>query len=692
MWPLPPGDHLLASVVGLLLLLLSLGCLILQLGANQDLGKVEWDMEWLFTLPVSARTLLLARLVQYATVGQFTMMFWLGAVPSLTVLYACAGHGWWALPLALATAYGALLIASACLVVEIWVQKRLAAGSRKNLQAVLGLAGSLLLLPCMAVLLKDTFDPVILGAVRGLPAAAWANPFSLPAWLCVGGWTPVGAASAMALLGVAAPFGAVRLAGRLVRDGLVVAPGGMCQGSRGWRTAPARAAGWFRGVVGKELRLLTRDRAFLVQTLVMPVVLPGFYFLLYWQTGSRLLQDPLAVGAAMAFTLGSYLLFLSAFQVLAGEGGAVWLLYTFPRKLHAILMQKTFLWCGFASLYALAVLGVAALSGMPLGGEALVAAASAVVGLFIYGFIAAALGTLAANPLETVVQRRVRLDVGYFFFLLTSFYASALYAPSVWGKVVQAVLAALTAFALWQKVQDRIPYLLEPTDSPPRRLSLADGLIAAQAFFTVQGLALLILPATGRRAGLRRDAQVFIATGIAGAVTATATLFFLRKTPVLAGGSTGLTAAATDPRPTLRQVLLPGVAAGVLAGLFGVAYVAVVGQIDALRSWKEALAAVPSPLTDPGWFAWVVLAAPLFEEFIFRGLIYRGMRRSLRPAFAVLGSAALFAVLHPPFAVLPVFVLGVAAALSFQRSRLLWTSILTHVVYNAIVVVAARMM
>jgi hypothetical protein len=70
----------------------------------------------------------------------------------------------------------------------------------------------------------------------------------------------------------------------------------------------------------------------------------------------------------------------SAFRVLTAECGSLWLLYTFPRKLHSVLLQKALLWAGFASLYALALLVVAALSGMPLGGDALVAGAVALAG------------------------------------------------------------------------------------------------------------------------------------------------------------------------------------------------------------------------------------------------------------------------------------------------------------------------
>ncbi|MFQ6134004.1 MAG: type II CAAX prenyl endopeptidase Rce1 family protein, partial [Armatimonadota bacterium] len=35
------------------------------------------------------------------------------------------------------------------------------------------------------------------------------------------------------------------------------------------------------------------------------------------------------------------------------------------------------------------------------------------------------------------------------------------------------------------------------------------------------------------------------------------------------------------------------------------------------------------------------------------------------------GSAALFAVVHPPLSMLPVFIMGLLAALAFERTRLL---------------------
>ncbi len=104
--------------------------------------------------------------------------------------------------------------------------------------------------------------------------------------------------------------------------------------------------------------------------------------------------------------------------------------------------------------------------------------------------------------------------------------------------------------------------------------------------------------------------------------------------------------------------------------------------------------AVRGSISAPGGIGWfqllAVVAAPLFEEYLFRGLVYKGMRRSMKPALAMVASAAIFAIVHPPAGFLPVFGLGIATAIAFERTGLLLAPILAHVVYNAAVVFVSR--
>jgi hypothetical protein len=83
-----------------------------------------------------------------------------------------------------------------------------------------------------------------------------------------------------------------------------------------------------------------------------------------------------------------------------------------------------------------------------------------------------------------------------------------------------------------------------------------------------------------------------------------------------------------------------------------------------------------------------VLAAPLCEEFIFRGLIFGGLRRSMPVWQAVVVSAAVFAAVHPTLSLLPVFVVGLCTACVYERNKTLLAPMLVHAGYNAAMIAA----
>src|SRR6185503_14983453 len=152
---------------------------------------------------------------------------------------------------------------------------------------------------------------------------------------------------------------------------------------------------FFSGVLAKDVRLLLRDRNFLVTTLVVPVILFGFQVILNPGLIKGVTGD-YRHAATLAYGLGAYILMSSAFHILSVEGGALWLLYTFPRELHSILVQKTVLWAGVALVYAGIVLGVTAVLNRSLDAEALALGVTAALGVVLSAFIAGALGALAA--------------------------------------------------------------------------------------------------------------------------------------------------------------------------------------------------------------------------------------------------------------------------------------------------------
>jgi membrane protease YdiL (CAAX protease family) len=127
-----------------------------------------------------------------------------------------------------------------------------------------------------------------------------------------------------------------------------------------------------------------------------------------------------------------------------------------------------------------------------------------------------------------------------------------------------------------------------------------------------------------------------------------------------------------------------GVALGSMAAVLGVAYLFVMQGTPLMEEAQRA----NNAYAQLG--LWVLplalIAAPVFEEFIFRGLIFNGLQRSFGLWPAALASAALFACLHPPIAMLPVFGLGIATALSYARTSSLLAPMLAHATYNSCVI------
>jgi membrane protease YdiL (CAAX protease family) len=81
----------------------------------------------------------------------------------------------------------------------------------------------------------------------------------------------------------------------------------------------------------------------------------------------------------------------------------------------------------------------------------------------------------------------------------------------------------------------------------------------------------------------------------------------------------------------------------------------------------------------------VVVVAPLVEELFFRGFLYQALRNSWGTILGVLGSAAIFSGIHgEPDKFVPLFILGIALAMLFQKTRSLWPCIILHAVNNSL--------
>ena len=109
-------------------------------------------------------------------------------------------------------------------------------------------------------------------------------------------------------------------------------------------------------------------------------------------------------------------------------------------------------------------------------------------------------------------------------------------------------------------------------------------------------------------------------------------------------------------------------------------------QLDITADRQETvLALVESESTAAfaAMFFLTVVVAPVTEELIFRGCLYRFMKSKLPALAAMAGSAALFAAMHQNlFAFVPLFILGMLLALAYERSGSLIAAITLHALFN----------
>ncbi len=90
-------------------------------------------------------------------------------------------------------------------------------------------------------------------------------------------------------------------------------------------------------------------------------------------------------------------------------------------------------------------------------------------------------------------------------------------------------------------------------------------------------------------------------------------------------------------------------------------------------------------MDGPLWAALLSVSvfAPLFEEWLCRGLVLRGLMKRMNPTGAILVSAAFFAILHMnPWQAIPAFLLGILFGYVYYRTGSLKLTMLMHCVNN----------
>ena len=110
------------------------------------------------------------------------------------------------------------------------------------------------------------------------------------------------------------------------------------------------------------------------------------------------------------------------------------------------------------------------------------------------------------------------------------------------------------------------------------------------------------------------------------------------------------------------------------------------GAMPLAQTTEEIIGAAQTPGEIAIYFVLVCIFAPIFEELIFRGYVYAGLRRIMSPRAAILIGAAAFSAVHlNAEAFLVIMLIGVMLCYLYERTRSLIPAMIAHGVHNGLV-------
>ena len=113
-----------------------------------------------------------------------------------------------------------------------------------------------------------------------------------------------------------------------------------------------------------------------------------------------------------------------------------------------------------------------------------------------------------------------------------------------------------------------------------------------------------------------------------------------------------------------------------------------------LEQFYQTIVQLMQQLTGgPFWSSFLLTAifAPIFEEWLCRGMVLRGLLTKMKPAWAIVVSALFFALIHMnPWQALNAFIIGVIMGYVYFKTGSLWLTMLMHFVNNGFAVICAQ--
>ena len=446
----------------------------------------------------------------------------------------------------------------------------------------------------------------------------------------------------------------------------------------------------------KEFLWFSRDRSAIVQTLLIPLSIGGLQvfnlrgLLVHAQGAWNYL-----CGVAIFF--GTFFLWVLGPKSLQSEGPALWIALTWPRGLESLLKAKAWLWsmisCGPV---ALVLLYAALLFPKDLWKIALVS----VAWYFFARSMAEKAVTLVAVTKESGEREPIPKGRVWAAQLGMLTFAIGVVTGQWQMAIVGIVYSWITAAAMWQNFRARLPYLYDPwSEKLPTPPTLMHAMISISVLIEFSALLTGIVLAFGGRENL--GVALALSYGSAAIVVSVVVSNFLSEREVkpheIWCWRTEREQQAEEADSWARRfgladrfavsALLLGVGGGVALGFLARGYLILLQHLPAAAEILRQ--AQQQEESSPDLHLWYTIMAvglaPFAEEYLFRGLLFRALDREWGGWYAVLGSAAFFAIYHPVVSWVPVFLVGVVNCIIFKKTRKLAPAVLLHMVYNAVV-------
>lgn len=450
----------------------------------------------------------------------------------------------------------------------------------------------------------------------------------------------------------------------------------------------------------KEILWFLRDRGAIVQVILIPLTIASVQlFNFRWLAQSVENSWHYLSGAALLF--GTYFLWILGPRSLASEGQALWLALTWPRGLEELMKAKARLWFLIATTMVMLVLAYAMMRFPDDAWKVLLVA----IGWVAFGrsmaeksvtLVSATSSSGEPDPIPR--GRRWAASLGTFTF------AVGVVTLRWQIAVIGIVYSWVTAAAMWQNFRARLPFLFDPwSEKVPPPPTLMHAMIAisilAEGGAVLTGIFIVFVSSTGDVAAialaqaLAYGAMAFIVSLVASVMLAdrgvppkevwcwrTQSVSVRQIKPWWWSGD------GTRDRRFFMSMSV-GVVGGLLLGLLALGYVSLLSQFptfsEMFRVAQEQLENVPS--LKLSYAVMAIAFAPFAEEYLFRGLLFRALDREWGGWRALVGSAAFFAIYHPPLAWVPVGLLGLTNALLFKKTGRLAPAVILHLIYNAVV-------